>query len=107
MVGGGGGETVSVQNTSIISDEQGTGVTTESVTIGVEVSAVTTVESGEGRSMELVCRVVGVGEISGTALAVWEGAMGDGLASSGHGRYIWVVMLTISLFVQIKSVEFG
>ena len=103
MVGGSVSETVSVQNTSTISDEQGGGVTMESVTIGVEVSAVTIIESGEGPGMVLVCRVVGVGEISGTALAVWEGVIGDG----GHGRYTWAVMLTISLSVQIKSVEFG
>jgi hypothetical protein len=108
IVGGGGvGATVSVQNTSTILDEQAEGVTAESVTIGVEISAMTIVESGAVPGVVSVCSVVGVGVISGTALEVWEGPIGDGLSSLLHGRYTCVVILTISLSVQIKSVELG
>ena len=104
VVGGGVAAVVSVQNALTILDEQAAGVTESA---GVVFSDITMVGSGEEAGPTVsVCRVVGVGEISRIALTVWEGAIGDGL-SSVHGRYTCVVILTISLSVQIKSVVLG
>ena len=82
---------------------QATGVS-ESVRTGVVVTDLTIVESGKVAGAVSVWRVVGVGEISRTALTVWEGTTDDGFSST-HDQYTCVVILMISLSVQIKSVE--
>ena len=113
MIGGGTVTAIftdNVQNTSMTLDEQGEGVTVAARTAGVIITDIAIVESGEEAGVVSVCTVVvGVGEIvlsRAAALTVCEGEISDGI-SSVHGRYTCVVILTISLSVQIKSVVLG